>query len=167
MIGSRYNNIILKGFLTFGTLALILLASAQVRAQVAGATLSGTVADPSGSGIPGSHLSIKNVATGIARAVETDAAGFYTAPNLPAGTYEVTITAPAFKTPVQTGILLTVGAEQALNIKMEVGEITQTVQVTSEVPDVQLTSSRKPRVREANDYFRHAPPTEQLSARRD
>jgi hypothetical protein len=141
MIRSRNNSIILKGFLSFGTLALILLASARVGAQVTGATLSGTVADPSGSGIPGSHLSIKNVATGIARAVETDAAGFYTAPNLPAGTYEVTITAPAFKTAVQTGILLTVGAEQALNIKMEVGEITQTVQVTSEVPDVQLTSS--------------------------
>jgi hypothetical protein len=137
----RESRTIAVALLAFVTLTLIFLASAQVRAQVAGATLSGAVTDPSGSAIPGSHLSIKNMATGIARAVETDAAGFYTAPNLSAGTYEVTVTAPGFKKAVQTGIALTVGAEQALNIKMQVGEVSQTVQVTGEVPDIQLTSS--------------------------
>ena len=58
------------------------LILAPLYAQVAGATLSGTVVDQSGAGIPNAQVSIKNVATGSTRYLTTDAAGFYTAPNL-------------------------------------------------------------------------------------
>ena len=110
-------------------------------AQVTGATLSGTVTDATGAVIPGVMVSIKNTATGIVRSLKTDEAGFYSAPNLLAGSYEVTASAPGFSTVVQSNILLTVGAQQQLNISMKVGETAQIVEVTEAAPMVQVTSS--------------------------
>ena len=65
--------------------ALFALMFGQLYAQVAGATLSGTVSDSSGSFISGAHTSIKNVATSQERVVTTDSAGFYSWPNLLVG----------------------------------------------------------------------------------
>jgi outer membrane receptor protein involved in Fe transport len=110
-------------------------------AQVVGATLSGTVTDQSGAVIPNTQISIKNIATGVARAVMADPAGFYTAPNLLPGTYEITATTSGFATEVQTGITLTVGAQQVLNLTMHVGRVTEKVQVASQAPAVQLATS--------------------------
>jgi hypothetical protein len=132
---------IIVSLLASGALALSLLISTPVRAQVVGATLFGTVKDQSGAVIPTSYISIKNIATGLTRAVKTDAAGFYTAPNLLPGTYEITATAPGFGTVVQSGITLTVGAQQVLDIAMRVGQVNETVQVTGEAPAVQLATS--------------------------
>src|SRR5579871_3296404 len=109
-----------------------LLISSPTYAQVAGATLSGTVTDPSGAGIPNAHLSIKNTATGVTRDITTDSAGFYTAPNLTPSVYDVTTSAQGFSTQVASGITLTVGAQQTLNIPLQVGQVTQQVQVTGE-----------------------------------
>jgi hypothetical protein len=132
---------VVSNLLTCGALVLSLSIPAPVWAQVAGATLSGTVTDASGAVIPNAQISIKNVATGVIRDVTADAAGFYTAPNLLPGTYGVTVTAPGFSTQARTGITLTVGAEQSLNISMKVGQITQTINVAGEAPTVQLASS--------------------------
>ena len=112
-----------------------------VYAQVAGATLSGTVTDPSGAIIPNTQISITNVATGVNRKIATDAAGFYTAPNLLPGNYEITVSAPGFATQVRTGINLAVGAQQVLNIALQVGQTTQQVQVKADAPAVELASS--------------------------
>jgi hypothetical protein len=111
---------ILVAFLTLALNPMILV---RVYAQVAGATLSGTVTDQSGALIPNGQISIVNVATGVTREVATDPAGFYTAPNLIPGTYEVTASAPGFATQVQTGITLTVGAQEVLNVTLTVREL--------------------------------------------
>jgi hypothetical protein len=110
-------------------------------AQVAGATLSGTVRDPSGAVIPRAQISINNVATGVARTLTTDVAGFYSAPNLIPGTYAVTVSAPGFTTEVQTGITLTVGAQQVLNLTLRLGRTTEEIQVAGAAPTVQLATS--------------------------
>jgi hypothetical protein len=117
------------------------IGSGPLKAQVAGATLSGTVTDSSGGVIPRAQVSIKNLATGLTRSVSADSAGFYSAPNLLPGEYEVTTTAAGFATTVQTAITLTVGAQRVLNHTLPVGQVTEKVQVTSEAPDVQLASS--------------------------
>ena len=126
---------------TFLALVLIMLTSIRVYAQVSGATLTGTVSDASGAIIPNAKISIHNVATGEVRDVTTDAAGLYAAPNLLPGKYEVTVTAPGFSTEVRSGITLTVGAQQLLNVTMKVGQVSEKVQVTGEAPAVQLATS--------------------------
>ena len=95
------------GILLFLIISIFVTAS-DLRAQVAGATMSGTVTDPSGGFIPGAALSIKNVATGIGRQIITDASGVYNATNLQPGTYEVTVSAAGFATTVRSGVTLNV-----------------------------------------------------------
>src|ERR1700680_1685401 len=131
----------IANFSAFAALVLTVLLSVQAHAQVSGGTLSGTVRDAAGAVIPGAQISIKNVATGVTRTVATDTAGFYTAPNLLPGNYEITVSAPGFATQVRAGITLDVGAQQVLNSTMQVGQVTENVQVTGEAPEVQLATS--------------------------
>lgn len=128
----------------FSSLLLAMSAFAvanHLDAQVVGATLSGTVKDASGAAVPNAQVAVKNVATSTTRQVTTDAAGFYTVPNLIPGAYEVVYSATGFKTQVSSGVNLTVGAQQVLNASMTVGEISQRVEVTGEAPIVELASS--------------------------
>src|ERR1700682_754358 len=120
---------------------ICLMVSLPLRAQVTGATISGTITDASGGGIAGAQVSVRNTATGIIRNTTADSAGFYTVPNLIPGPYEVKITAMGFTTAVQSNLTLAVGAQQSLNIPMKVGETSQTVQVTETAPQIDLTSS--------------------------
>ena len=115
--------------------------SEKAMAQVAGATLSGLITDSSGFRIPNVAVSIKNVATGEQRQVTTNGDGFYSAPNLLPGAYDVTVTAPGFSTLIQKGVTLTVGAQQALNLNLQPGQVKQTVEVSSVPADVQTTTA--------------------------
>ena len=116
--------------------------SGSARAQVAGGTISGTITDPSEKLIPQAQISIMNVATGIITTVTTNSDGFFTAPNLLPGEYEITVSAKGFTTEKVKGITLTVGAQQALNLSLRVGSAAKTVvEVTTEAPAVQLASS--------------------------
>src|SRR6202790_2806580 len=132
---------IAASFATCVALLFSPLVLAPVSAQVTGATLSGTVSDQSGGVVPKAGISIKNIATGVTRASTTDPAGFYSAPNLLPGTYEVTAAAPGFSSEAQTGITLRVGAQQVLNFTLRVGQVAQTVEVAGEAPTVQLARS--------------------------
>jgi hypothetical protein len=131
-----------SGFL--GALLVACLATltpTQTAAQVAGATLSGLITDSSGAAIADATVSTKNVATGEVREVVTNGEGFYSVPNLLPGAYDLTVTAKQFQKTVQRGITLTVGAQQALNISLKPGEVTQVVEVMGTPPDVQTASS--------------------------
>lgn len=132
-----------SAFITFLATAVFLLLSfsANVNAQVSGATLSGTVTDSSGAVIANVQVSIKNVNTGEVRTVNVDSAGLYSAPNLLPGQYDITATAPGFSTTLQKAVTLTVGATQVLNIKMQVGQVTQTIEVQELAPTVDLATS--------------------------
>jgi hypothetical protein len=120
---------------------LSVISTTPVEAQVSGATLSGLITDPSGAGIPNATVDIKNVETGEVRSVPTNGDGFYSAPNLLPGKYEATITAQGFDKVVQKGVVLTVGAQQALNLTVKVGQVTQTVEVMAAPPEIQTSSS--------------------------
>jgi hypothetical protein len=115
--------------------------AANVHAQVAGGTISGTVTDSSGRVINNVQITITNVATGITRDLTTNDEGFYSAPNLLPGTYEAKFSAKGFNTEARKGIDLTVGASVGLDQTMRVGSVAVTVVVQSEVPAVQLSSS--------------------------
>ena len=123
------------------TLLFSLMVGVVAHAQVTGATLAGTVNDASGAVVAGAQVSIKDNATGLTRDVTSDSSGLYSAPNLSPGTYEVRVSAKGFSTAVQSGLTLSVGAQQQLNFSLKVGETSQTVQVTESAPQVELTSS--------------------------
>src|SRR5712671_1507642 len=116
---------IVFGFLAIAGLMLCLFAPVPAYTQVTGATLTGTTSDPSGAAIPSAQISIRNLATGEIRTVVTDGVGLYAAPNLLPGNYEVMVSATGFATEVRTGIALRVGAQQVLNMSLQVGQVSQ------------------------------------------
>lgn len=132
-------------FAIFCVLACLLVAlfsyPLPLRAQVAGGTILGTVSDASGAVVPNAQVTIKDVATGVVRTVTTNAAGFYNAPNLAPGKYDLKISAPGFSVGAASGIILTVGAEQTANIVLKVGEASSTVEVSEVVSGVELATS--------------------------
>src|SRR6266481_7830477 len=131
----------LKTFAAF-VFMLVLICSLvthlNVQAQVAGGTITGTLVDSSGRVISNASVSITNVATGINRTVTTNEDGLFTAPNLLPASYQLTFTAPGFRTDVRSGIELKVGATVTMNMTMQVGGTQETVQVQTEATDVQL-----------------------------
>jgi len=110
-------------------------------AQVNTATISGTVSDESGAVLPGATIAILNLDTGITRTVTTNASGRYGAPALALGNYQVTVQAAGFQTLVRSGIALTVGQDAVIDLTMQVGAVTQTVEVTGEAPLIELSNA--------------------------
>jgi hypothetical protein len=122
-------------------LLLLLISIVPAHAQLAGANLSGVVSDESGAAVAGAKVSIKNLANGDVREVSTNADGLYSAPNLAPAPYEVTVTATGFGAETQKGLTLTVGAQQALDFKLKVGQLTQEVQVDAAATTVETSTS--------------------------
>ena len=141
MLVRRFSERVSTTVTVFFVLALTIFSAGQAHAQVTGATLFGTISDSSGAVIPGVQVSIKNRATGVVRDVTTDEAGFYSTPNLLAGNYDVTVSKPGFGTAMQSNIALAVGAQQRLNISLQIGQTNQVVEVTEVAPMVQVSTS--------------------------
>lgn len=119
----------------------VLFVSGRGNAQVAGATVTGSITDPSSRLIPGARVTVTDTATGIASTVITNSAGIFTVPNLVPGPYDVKVSAKGFRNLTRTGITLEVGAQQVLNMTMTMGVATQTINVTGQTPSVDLSSS--------------------------
>ncbi|HLH30782.1 MAG TPA: carboxypeptidase-like regulatory domain-containing protein, partial [Terriglobia bacterium] len=108
---------------------------AQATAQV-----SGTVRDASGAVLPGVQVTATQTDTGNARTAVTNDTGFYVLPSLPLGPYKVEASLPGFKTFAQTGIVLQVGSSPVIDVKMEVGQVAQAVEVQANVTTVETRS---------------------------
>jgi Carboxypeptidase regulatory-like domain/TonB dependent receptor/TonB-dependent Receptor Plug Domain len=105
------------------------------------AQISGLITDSSGARLPNANITVVNRDTGISRSVDANTEGFYSVPLLQPGNYMVTAKSAGFATQIRTGITLEVGAQQVLNLTLQVGQMTQTVEVTTEAPIVELASS--------------------------
>src|ERR1035438_5969066 len=82
----------------------ISLLTVAAFAQSDRGTISGSVTDPAGASVPGAKVTIKNVDTGSTFDTTTTSAGDFTVPSLPSGKYDVSVTAPGFKTANQNGV---------------------------------------------------------------
>ncbi|MBV8902805.1 MAG: carboxypeptidase regulatory-like domain-containing protein, partial [Acidobacteriia bacterium] len=135
---SRYAE---KYFSFIAVCALLILLTAPMYAQMAGGTISGTVTDPSGAVVPNARIIIRNTATDVERNVVSNAQGFYTAPELAPGTYDVTVSAPGFSQLIRPGLLLTVGDELVVNTLLQLGSASERVEITGQAPSIELGSS--------------------------
>ena len=111
------------------------------RAQLTSGTISGTVTDSTGAVIPGATITTRNTATGISRSTASATTGRYEVSNLPVGNYEVSVSMSGFQTLVRSGIELTVGRNAVVDVTMQVGEVTQVVNVTGEAPLVETSTA--------------------------
>src|SRR6202140_1250691 len=121
--------------------AIALVTGSACFAQVAGGTISGSVRDSSERAIAGAHVSVKNSETAILRYVTADNDGIYTAPNLVAGTYQISASKDGFATVVRSRVLVTVGSEEVIDFKLNPGDVKTKIEVSGTPPAIQLASS--------------------------
>jgi len=114
--------------------ALLLLGPGAANAQESRGTIAGRVADTQDAGIPGARVVITNVETGIATALETNDRGAYLAPLLIPGNYRVMVEHSGFKRFTRSGITLSVNDNLQIDVRLELGEVTQTVDVVESAP---------------------------------
>jgi len=125
-------------------LLLILMAAWLIPtafAQTITASLAGTVRDPSGAVVPGAKVQVVNTATNATRSLETGPDGRFVAPSLPPGSYSVIVTAAGFKRAERAGIELRVNQAAEIEVIMEVGGVTETVEITAEPPLLDTASA--------------------------
>ena len=111
-----------------------------VSAQTVSGTILGTVTDSSGSVIPNAKVTIVNEGTGLTRNVQADSNGEFTAPSLPTGHYTVIAELTGFKTLTLSNIELGVDQRARIDLKLEVGAMTESVSVEATSPLVQTSS---------------------------
>src|SRR5215470_14179636 len=114
------------------TLLAFALAIPFAFAQGDRGTITGTVADASGSLIPGATVAITNTETGTHSDTSTTATGNYTVPALPVGTYTLTVEHPGFSKYQQTNLKVQVAVTTRVDVVLQVGQATQSVEVTAE-----------------------------------
>ena len=121
--------------------ALSLGLAAAAAAQSVSGTILGAVTDSSGATVAGAKVTIVNEGTGLTRVLTADSNGEYTAPALPTGHYTITSEMTGFKTVAMSNIEVGVDQRVRINIKHEVGAMTESVSVTAETPLIQTASS--------------------------
>ena len=111
-------------------LVLFLLVPIAFAQTTGTATLVGTVTDNTGAIVPGASVKIVNTETQFVYNGATNPEGAYYVPNLIPGTYSLTIEAPGFKRHVREGIILRTSEQPRIDVKLEVGAVTESIQVT-------------------------------------
>jgi len=127
--------------LQFRLSAAMLVAALSLSAQVQSGTISGVVTDQQDAVISGAQVEIKNTGTNAVFRTQTNDSGNYTAPGLPIGDYEVSAQLQGFKRTVRSGIRLQVNQNAQVNIRLEVGQLAESVEVTGEAPLVDTGSA--------------------------
>jgi hypothetical protein len=126
---------------TTAALFALLLSPAIVLGQQGRASMQGTITDQTGAAVTGAKVSVRNTGTNQTFETTTNAEGFFTAPTLPVGSYEVTIEQTGFKRAVRSGVTLQVDQRAQVDIALELGGIAESVTVTEEAPLVDTGSA--------------------------
>ena len=128
--------------LQFGGILLVaIFACFSVKGQSIVGRISGTVVDSSGAVVPNAAVTVTNTATNAVRNATTDEGGFYTVTNLPVGTYSVSVERTGFKKANQTDNVITADTRLTVNITLEAGSVSETVEVSTAAGETVNTTS--------------------------
>jgi hypothetical protein len=124
-----------------GLLAVMCLLTTSLMWGQQNATVSGTITDASGAVIPGVTVSITNVNTGVTLTAVTNSTGYYQMENLIPGQYTVTAEAKGFEKALRTAFTLEVAQTATIDLTLQLGSLTQTVEVTGATPMLQAKTA--------------------------
>ena len=126
-----------------GLVAIAIFVALQPSVFAQGFTaVTGSVSDPTGAVIPGVEVTVTNTATGATRTVITNETGSYTVTQLPPGEYNVSASLPGFRTQVMSGVTLPIGETVVINLPLEVGEVTDVVDVIASAEAVNTVDAK-------------------------
>src|SRR3984893_17156419 len=118
----------------------LLLAACAGLAQDRG-TITGTLTDPSGANVPGAVVTLRNPATGLSQTFNSGADGRFSFQLLPPGLYDVTVEKPGFRKAEVTAITVAVNTSTRTDIKLQVGQVQETVEVAAVATALQTDRS--------------------------
>ena len=124
----------------YAAIALVICVG-SAWAQSDRGTITGTVTDSSGARVAGATVAATDVSTGIQNKQTTGSSGDFTLPLLPIGLYKVSVEHTGFKEFIQDGITLSTGQTISLNVALQLGNVTESVQVTGEAPQLQTDTT--------------------------
>ena len=130
-----------KNALIFLTMGALLIWCAPVRGQTVYGSITGTVLDATGAAIPGASVTLTNLETSEKRTMDAEASGSYTFVNLVPGQYRIEAEKSGFKHFTREPIVVEVGSALRVDLPMEVGSVTQTLEVKAASPLLQAQSS--------------------------
>jgi hypothetical protein len=127
---------------TLTTLLPFALFASAAFAQVSTGEISGTVTDTTGAAVPNAKIIATNTETNVVgRETISAAEGNYVMTLLPPGTYSMSVEAGGFRKSVQTGIILQTNQRARLDFQLQVGQVTETLEVAASAPLLESTSS--------------------------
>src|SRR5258707_1149076 len=124
-----------------GVSILVLMASVQCMHAQGNATIVGVVSDSTKAAVPGARVTLINEGTGIRATAVSDSGGRYNFPQLAVGNYRVEVALEGFKKATQSGINLTAEQISSVNLTLEVGNVTESIEVASAAPALETVSS--------------------------
>jgi hypothetical protein len=132
--------VVLWGALTLAVAAVLLHTPFSAAQSLTTGAIAGTVTDPTGAVVPNATVTVTNTGTGQVRNTTSGPDGTYTVPLLNPGQYDVKVNATGFRAAEQTPITVALSATTSLNIRLEIGQATQTVEVTGAAPLIETSN---------------------------
>jgi outer membrane receptor protein involved in Fe transport len=120
----------------------VLFLALSAFAQVQNGQFEGTVTDPTGAAIANAKVTVSNAATGLSVAATTNSSGSYTVKEVPPGIYKVAVEAPGFKKLENNGVTSNAGTISRVDVKLQLGKASETVEVTGEAAAVNTEDSK-------------------------
>ncbi len=121
--------------------AILVLSVALASAQTDTATITGLVTDSSGAAVAGASIQTVNQVNGLEYGTQSNATGNYVITAMPIGTYDLTATSDGFQTLFRANLTLNAGSRARVDVELQVGSITETVEVTADLPLLESETS--------------------------
>ncbi len=133
---------VLRNYLRSSFLIILMTIAFQLafaQTQAINGSMRGRITDPAGSAVPSATVSVTNDATGYTRDVPTNDQGYFVLPNLPLGTYTMSIKKEGFEAQRRPGIVLDAGVEAVIDAQLKVGSVSTTIDVSGGAPVVEAS----------------------------